>query len=170
MAPPGSRLLALARAASRCFALARVGPRLLPRAGPRKLALARAGPCWPAIARSSARPRNGLLACPPPTFDCDRWRVVNRARSSVATHTRKWQTRRDGCPKLRKQVGVKRGTAGRESLKTVAPKPQQNNRSHGPTTSWQHCDPPTSLHGFRMTSRSPTRAKSGRGRACAWVL
>ena len=172
MAPPGSRLLALARAASRCFALFRAGPRLLPRAGPRKLALARAGPCWPAIARNPARPRNGLLACPPPPpqFDCDRWRVVNRARSSVAAHTRKWQTRRDGCPKLREQVGVKRGTAGRESLKTVAPKPQQNNRSHRPTTLWQYCDPPTSLHGFRMTSRRPTRAKSGRGRACAWVL
>jgi len=121
MAPPGSRLLALARAASRCFALARVGPRLLPRAGPRKLALARAGPCWPAIARSSARLRNGLLACPPPTFDCDRWRVVNRARSSVATHTRKWQTRRDGCPKLRKQSASNAGRLAANRSKPSLP-------------------------------------------------
>ena len=113
-----------------------------------------------ATGQESEALRSWMAGCLPPAH----------ARSSVATHTRKWQTRRDGCPKLRKQVGVKRGTAGRESLKTVAPKPQQNNRSHGPTTSWQHCDPPTSLHGFRMTSRSPTRAKSGRGRACAWVL
>ena len=163
-----SRWLALLRAVSRWLALARACFPALARASLHWLALARAGP------QSLATPLGRAMACspvpPPPPFDCDRWRVVNRARSSVATHTRKWQTRRDGCPKLRKQVGVKRGTAGRESLKTVAPKPQQNNRSHRPTTSWQHCDPPTSLHGFRMTSRRPTRAKSGRGRACAWVL
>ena len=173
LACDGSPWLAFARAGSRCFALFRAGSRWPALASPRWPAQACTGSRWPVLARNRSQLRSAaqwLARLSPPTFDCDRWRVVNRARSSVATHTRKWQTRRDGCPKLRKQVGVKRGTAGRESLKTVAPKPQQNNRSHRPTTSWQHCDPPTSLHGFGMASRRPTRAKSGRGRACAWVL
>ena len=133
-----SRWLALLRVFSRCLALTRTCFLALSRANSHLLALARSGP------QSLVPPLGRVMACSPPPLGCERWRVVNRARSPVATHTRKWQTRDDGCPKRHEQVGATRETAQRESLKTVAHKPQQKTRCHRTTTPWKYCNQPTS--------------------------